>query len=142
MISTRSNLELFHPFCKPNSVINWQEDKTINKIENLNGFKLTREFYNWVTNRGYDLYIKACNKPAFHVFWRIIENNTKFNVKIIIHSYLFNQGNKIINLLPSYLMVRPLLLQYLFSVLSGLKWYAKKDRSILKNHFGKHIWFS
>jgi hypothetical protein len=40
------------------------------------------------------------------------------------------------------MFVKPNLKKYLESVLGGLDWYLKNKKTIPKNHFGKHKWFS
>ena len=45
IISTKSNLELFHPFCKKNKVIRWAKERSIDRIEYLNGSIFEREFF-------------------------------------------------------------------------------------------------
>ena len=142
IISEKSNLELFHPFCKKNNVIKWSSNDSIDEIEYLNGSVFRRKFYNWIEKEGYDLYIGAHGKPKSHVSWRIKKDDLKTHIKITIHPYLFNLNNHHLNLVPYYLMVKPLMAKYLHSVLNGLKFYAEFDRIVSKNQFGRHIWFS
>ena len=49
-ISKESNLELFHPFCKKNPTIAWEEDRHQDEIHYINGFILKREFVAWEKN--------------------------------------------------------------------------------------------
>ena len=142
IISEKSNLELFHPFCSKNRVIQWNLNKSIDEIEYLNGNLFRRTFYNWIDDVGYDLYINAKGKPKSHVSWRIININDKSKVRISIYPYIFNINNNYLNFLPYYLFVKPLMVKYLYSVLEGLKWYAENDKPVSKNQFGRHIWFS
>ena len=57
VISMRSNLEAFHPFCKSNRVIEWPGKGAVDEIEYLNGLTLERNFIDWEDRTGYDLYI-------------------------------------------------------------------------------------
>tara|TARA_A100001015_G_C14979919_1_gene709023 strand:+ start:723 stop:1232 length:510 start_codon:yes stop_codon:yes gene_type:complete len=142
VISMRSNLEAFHPFCKSNRVIKWPGKGAVDKIEYLNGLTLERNFINWIDKAGYDLYIFQAGSPASHVSWRIIKNDDKTNISIIISPYLFNQGHKLFNLLPFFLITKPLLSNYLKHVIGGLKLYAEKGARVKNNQFGKNLLFS
>ena len=55
IITTDSNLELFHPFCKKNKVIKWLGSESIDEIEYLNGSIFRRKFCSWINEVGYDL---------------------------------------------------------------------------------------
>ena len=57
IISKKSNLERFHPYCKHNHAIKWSKEDSIDELEYLNGLVLKRKFNNWYENEGYDLYI-------------------------------------------------------------------------------------
>ena len=142
IISSKSNLELFHPFCKKNKVIKWSKENSIDQIEYLNGFIFQREFSKWEEKRGYDLYIRQLKKPKSFVQWRIKENEPNCELEIRVFPYLLNQGSKIIFWLPFHAVVKPLLSNYLASVVNGLKLYAEEGSPTPKNHFGRHIWFS
>tara|TARA_B100000530_G_scaffold282853_1_gene196763 strand:+ start:2864 stop:3373 length:510 start_codon:yes stop_codon:yes gene_type:complete len=142
IISKKSNLELFHPYCKQNHAIKWSKEDSIDELEYLNGLVLKRKFNNWYENEGYDLYINKKGKPASHVSWRLQEKNNKCKISIVISPYLYNQRGKIINFLPFFIFIKPSLTKYLKSVVGGLKWYAEEGLVVQKNQFGKHPWFS
>ena len=142
IITTKSNLELFHPFCKRNKVIKWLGSESIDEIEYLNGSVFRRKFCSWINEVGYDLYINQLNKPSSFVSWRLSEQEDKSSITITVFPYLFNRGYKMVNFFPFFLVVRPLLSKYLSSVVGGLKLYAETDRQVEKNYFGKHLWFS
>ena len=40
------------------------------------------------------------------------------------------------------LIIKPKLYNYLFSVISGLKYYLENNEEVPKNYFGTHKWFS
>ena len=67
VISSPSNLELFHPFCKKNKIISWSKEDSIDQIEYLNGLIFKREFFEWKENKGYKLYIHQIGKPKSRV---------------------------------------------------------------------------
>ena len=142
VVSLPSNLNLFHPFCKENKVIKWSKENSIDQIEYLNGLIFKREFSEWKENKGYKLYIHQIGKPKSRVEWKIRGDNYNSIINISVSPYLFNSGNKYLNVLPYYLVTRPFLLSYLNSVTSGLKYYLEQGKTVTKNQYGKHIWFS
>ena len=142
IISSESNLELFHPFVKENQIISWKENQYEDILIYLNGRKMKRQFVFWKKDCGYDLYINQAGfKPSF-VSWRIKGDKEQSMITISIWPYLFNKGSKAFNWLPFQYFVRPSLDKYLYSVLKGLKHYLENDVIIKKNQFGKHPWFS
>ena len=70
-ISSPCALELFHPFCQANSVLNWDEIK-IDKLVYLNGSVYIREFSAWKPKKGFELNIG-----------KKMEKNQKFNGKFM-----------------------------------------------------------
>ena len=142
VISLPSNLDLFHPFCKKNTVIKWSKENSIDQIEYLNGLIFQREFFEWEKYKGYKLYIHQIGKPKSRVEWKIKGDSYKSIINISVSPYLFNSGNKYLNVLPYYLITRPFLLSYLKSVTSGLKYFLEQGKTVTKNKYGKHIWFS
>ena len=142
IITMRSNLEIFHPFCKSNRVIEWPGKESVDEIEYLNGLTLRRNFIDWKHKIGYDLYIFQIGRPASHVSWRIMKRDNKTILSIEVSPYLFNQRHKLLNFFPFFLVIKPLLLNYLKHVISGVKLYAEKGERVKDNHFGKNILFS
>ena len=142
IISKESNLELFHPFCKKNPVISWDNDCRQDKIHYINGFILEREFVSWKKNVGYDLFIGNKKHKKSFVSWRIIEDSKKANLSITIYPYIFNMKPRLKDRVMFELFVRYQLKSYLKSVLSGLKWHLENNKPTPKNHFGSHKWFS
>ena len=57
VVSMPSNLDLFHPFCKKNPTIAWEENRHEDEIHYIRGFILKRKFVAWEKNTGYDLVI-------------------------------------------------------------------------------------
>ena len=57
LFSEPSHLELFHPFCKFNKTIIWDEQKKTDKLVYLNGLVYERIIYGWKKNKGFKLYI-------------------------------------------------------------------------------------
>ena len=142
-ISKESNLELFHPFCKKNPTIAWEEDRHQDEIHYINGFILKREFVAWEKNIGYDLVIGNKKHKQSFVSWRINDRSSVgSSLSISIYPYIFNMGLKFYDRIPFELYIRPQLSSYLDSVLGGLKWHIDHNKPTPKNHFGTHKWFS
>ena len=143
IISKPSNLESYHPFCKSNTPIVWNDKNHADKLEYLNGTTLERHFVSWEEDRGYNLYIGRKNGRKSHVCWTIKTiNDNQTELSIRVHPWIFNQGNRFIESIPFEFFVRPRLKLYLQSVLGGLKWYVVNQKPTPRNHFGKIKWFS
>tara|TARA_A100000164_G_scaffold343142_1_gene341185 strand:+ start:135 stop:647 length:513 start_codon:yes stop_codon:yes gene_type:complete len=142
IISSESNLELFHPFCKKNNIITWPGDKSEDILIYLNGRTMRRKFIFWEKNFGYDLFINQIGFKSSFVSWRLKEENERSIIKISVWPYLFNKGYRAFNWIPFKLFVQPSLKKYLYSVTQGLKYYLENDKKIKKNQFGTHTWFS
>ena len=143
VISAPNHLNLFHPFCKKNSIISWEESSHIDMLEYLNGLKYIRKFTKWSPFKGYELKIGKKNGKQSYVVWEIKEmDNTTCTLSITVYPHLLSNYPKIISYLPFKLIIKPKLNNYLFSVISGLKYYLENKEKVPKNNFGKHKWFS
>ena len=143
LISKPSNLELYHPFCKSNTPIEWNDKNRADKLEYLNGTILERHFVSWEKDRGYNLYIGRKNGRKSYVCWTLKTiNDSQTELSIRVHPWIFNQGSRFIEFIPFNLFVRPRLKSYLQSVLGGLKWHVVHQKTTPRNHFGKLAWFS
>ena len=143
LISKPTNLELYHPFCKSNTPIEWNDENHADKLEYLNGKTLERHFVCWKENAGYSLYIGRKDGRKSHVSWkieRISHHQTELSIEV--RPWIFNQGNRFIEFIPFEFFVRPRLKSYLESVLRGLKWHVVNQKTTPRNHFGKLAWFS
>ena len=141
IISSPSNLELFHPFCKKNSIVKWPGKNSIDQIHYYNGLIYERKFINWIEGIGYDLLIGEKNGYQSFVSWRI-QNTANSSLTISICPYKYNTGIKILGFIPYYILVKPLLQKYIHSVIQGLKHYIETNQKIQKNQFGKLKFFS
>ena len=74
--------------------------------------------------------------------WRIKESNKVIKLNITIYPYIFNTGNKILNIIPFYTFVKPKLDNYLKNIEKGLIYYLETNIKVKKNQFGSHNWFS
>ena len=164
IISSPSNLELFHPFCLKNPTINWPGLNSIDQVHYYSGLVLERKFVKWVDNKGYSLFIgKKNEKKSFvkwvdnqgydlfigkkngkksFVSWQIEEKGENSKLSVSIYPYICNQGKKIVNFLPFFLIVKPSLTNYINSVMSGLEYYINTNNKVKKNQFGSHKLFS
>ena len=77
LISSPSNLELFHPFCKSNKIVNWPGEHSIDELIYLNGLTFIRKFKTWDKKKGYSLLIGERDKEQSYVVWEITKNNEK-----------------------------------------------------------------
>ena len=141
IISSPSNLELFHPFCKKNSIVKWPGKNSIDQIHYYNGLIYERKFINWIEGIGYDLLIGEKNGYQSFVSWRI-QNTANSSLTISIYPYKYNTGIKILGFIPYYILVKPLLQKYINSVMQGLKYYIETNQKIQKNQFGTLNFFS
>ena len=142
IISSPSNLEMFHPFCKKNPTIDWQGLNSIDEVHYYNGLIYERKFILWEDKKGYGLLIGEKNKEKSLVLWEIFQKNNKSKLSISIYPHMYNKGNKVLNFLPFHLIVKPSLSKYINSVMNGLDYYIKTNVNVKKNQFGKHNFFS
>ena len=142
IISSPSNLELFHPFCSKNPIINWPGLNSIDQIYYYSGLILERRFVKWIDNQGYDLFIGKKNGKQSFVSWKIKSKDNGTQLSVSIYPYIFNKSNKIINFLPFFLFVKPSLTRYINSVMKGLSYYIETNSIVKKNQFGSHKLFS
>ena len=144
ILSSESNLELFHPFCEVNPTGKWPGKGSVDEVHYLNGWIFEREFHAWHEGEGYDLIIGRKYGRKSYVSWRIIPSRhpSSCKVSITIYPFIFNTRSKFLETIPFLLFIKPKLKSYLQSVLGGLKWYTVNQVPIPKNHFGKHSWFS
>ena len=143
IISAPNNLELFHPFCKENTVVSWNSMPYIDELEYLNGLKYFRKFVNWDPLKGYTLNIGKKEGKQSHVIWEIKEiDDLNCSLSITVYPHLLSNWPNFFSYIPYKLFIKPRLYNYLFSVISGLKYHLDNNKKVPKNHFGKHKWFS
>ena len=143
IISAQNNLELFHPFCKKNTVVSWKSMPYIDELEYLNGLKYVRKFVKWYPLKGYTLNIGKKEGKQSHVIWEIKEiDDLNCSLSITVYPHLLSNWPNFFSYIPYKLVIKPRLYNYLFAVISGLKYYLDNNKKVPKNHFGKHKWFS
>ena len=141
IISKPSSLELFHPFCKKNTVLKWSQSDALDEIEYYSGLVYTRNFINWIDGVGYDLLIGEKDSNKSFVSWRI-QNTNNAILTVSIYPYKYNTGSKFIKIFPYLILVQPLLQKYINSVMLGLEYYIKNNKKVKKNQFGSIRFFS
>ena len=142
LISKPGYLNLVHPFCKNNNVINWNSDNHTDELTYHNNLKYIRNFVKWNKKNGYELIIGEKNKKKSLVKWNISLVKNKTYLSITVYPYFMRQYPKIISFLPYLIYITPMLKSYLNSVLLGINWYLQTKKPVSKNQFGKHKWFS
>ena len=139
IISSKNALELFHPFCLKNDVIDYKKK---DKLVYLNGLSYVREFSAWKPNKGFELSIGKKGGKKSKVQWEIKILDRGCEVKISVFPYKSSKIPKYIYPLVNIFIVKPKLRKYLLSILKGLKFYLDTNIKVKKNQFGKHSWFS
>ena len=142
VVSSSNYLNNVHPFCKENSIIKWNNDHHEDKILYLNDKTYIRKFVSWRALKGYDLWIGDNNKDQSFVEWRLEKVGSRSKLTITVYPFLLSNWPRVLSFLPYFLYINIKLKSYLFSVLSGIDWYIKKNTPVPKNQFGKHSWFS
>tara|TARA_B100001758_G_C18402904_1_gene610146 strand:- start:599 stop:1108 length:510 start_codon:yes stop_codon:yes gene_type:complete len=142
IISKEGNLNLVHPFCKNNYAISWGSENSVDVLEYLNGLIFIREFQTWNPGKGYSLLIGTKNGKKSYVEWKIRSKNKKQYLSITVYPHYMIKYPKFISFFPYEFMVKPNLKKYLESVIGGINYYLTKNKTVPKNNFGEHNWFS
>ena len=142
-ISQPGNLELCHPFCASNPVREWPGVGSQDEVHYLSGWVFERRFREWHEGVGYDLEIGRPAGSKSTVSWRItpIDDRT-CKLRITVCPGALQDIPVVVRWLPHLLRVRPLLRQYLDSVVRGFEWYVTRGEAVPRNAFGTHPWFS
>ena len=139
IVSSKKALELYHPFCLKNDLI---EREKKDELIYLNGLTYIREFTIWKPNQGFKLYIGKKNGKQSKVIWELKPINNGCEISITIFPYRSNKINKLLYPFVNFFMIKPKLKKYLESVLKGLEYYLDHKVKVEKNQFGEHPWFS
>jgi hypothetical protein len=143
LISTPGNLNDCHPFCESNELIQWDEDGHVDRLVYLNGRTYIRQFLTWDEGGGYTLRIGEENGLQSFVQWEIdAVSENKSQLTITVYPYLLAGFPKIVSFLPYQFWIKPRMRRYLHSVVSGFEYVARTGEPVLRNHFGRHPWFS
>ena len=143
IISDPGNLNLCHPFCKSNEVIQWGDGDRSDRLIYLNGLSYVRNFLTWDEGAGYELLIGEEGGPQSYVVWKIRSlDGSKSKLTITVYPYLLAKLPSYLAYIPHAIWLKPRLERYLNSVISGFQYYLKYGKKVPRNHFGKHPWFS
>ena len=143
VISSPGNLELCHPFCVKNPVVQWPGRRASDEVHYLSGWVFERHFLEWIDGVGYDLEIGRKNGRRSLVSWRIFSNKEQESgLRITICPHALQHLPAAVRWLPHRVWLRPQLRNYLESVVRGVEWYTVKRQPVPKNAFGTHPWFS
>ena len=142
-ISMPGNLEQCHPFCAANPFHEWPGDQSRDEVHYLNGWVFERRFLRWIDQVGYDLEIGRKGGKSSFVSWRIRPSGDQSSIlRIAVYPYPLQNLPVAIRWLPYHLRLKPLLSNYLSSVVKGFEWYLVHGEPVPRNHFGSHRWFS
>jgi hypothetical protein len=142
-ISMPGNLEMCHPFCAANPVHEWPGAGSRDEIHYLSGWVFERRFCRWIEGVGYDLEIGRRGGETSFVSWRIKPAGPQDSIlRIAVYPYLLQDLPVAARWLPFRLRVKPLLTDYLSSVVRGYEWYLIRGEAVPRNQFGSHEWFS
>ena len=142
ILSEASHLELFHPFCKSNKKVVWNDKNKIDELTYLNGLVYERIFYNWEKNKGFKLMIGKKNGKKSKVEWDLKSKDEKTKLTIKVTPYISKKFHFLIYIALLKIYVIPSLKKYLNNVTKGLKFFIEKGTPVKQNQFGKHKWFS
>lgn len=143
VVSSPGNLELCHPFCSRNPVISWPGSGSRDEVHYLNGLVFERRFCRWIDGTGYDLEIGTRGGRRSFVSWRIQPaSECKSKLRIAVYPHVLQQIPVMVRWVPHLLKVRPMLQQYLSSVVKGFDWYLTRGEAVPRNQWGSHPWFS
>ena len=136
-------LERCHPFCAANPVQEWPGEHSRDEVHYLNGWIFERRFCRWIEGVGYDLEIGRAGGRSSFVSWRISHvEDRSCTLSIVVCPHVLQGIPTWIRWAPHHLRVRPLLTDYLDSVIRGVGWYVTRGEPVAKNQFGSHAWFS
>ena len=142
LLSKPSHLELFHPFCRSNKIIVWNEQNKTDELTYLNGIVYERNIYSWEKHKGFKLYIGKKEGKKSKVEWKLKSINEVVILTIEVTPYVSNKFTlKIYNLMLKFYII-PSLKKYLNCVTKGIKFYLESGKLVKHNQFGIHRWFS
>ena len=143
LISAPGNLNDCHPFCKSNDVLQWDDSEHVDRLVYLNDRTYIRRFLTWDEGKGYTLRIGEENGLQSFVEWSIASiSEQQSRLTITVHPYILAGINPVLSFLPYRFWVQPKLRRYLNSVVSGFEYVARTGKTVPRNHFGRHSWFS
>lgn len=142
-ISRPGNLELCHPFCASNPVQVWPGPGSEDEVHYLNGWIYKRLFRGWVEGVGYDLEIGRSGGGQSSVSWRVTPIDDAYcGLCIAVCPHVLQHLPVVVRWIPHAARLRPMLRNYLDSVVRGFEWFVIRGEPVPRNAFGTHPWFS
>ena len=137
------HLEPFHPFCRENTALVWDESERRDRIVYLNGLRLDRQFVQWSPGEGFELLIGGSVEKRSLVTWTLRDDSSASStITITVRPYIYADKNRVTNATLHALWIRPRLNAYLTSVVNGLNQYLETGERVARNAYGAHPWFS
>jgi hypothetical protein len=115
----------------------------VDEVHYQSGWVYERRFFRWHDGVGYDLEIGRRGGGTSIVSWRITPVDPDSCVlSITVYPQNLQNWPTVLRWIPYMLRLRPLLKQYLESVVKGFEWYVVRGEPVPRNQFGRHPWFS
>ena len=141
IIPSPGHLNLFHPFCKSNEAIQWNGEHS-DQLIYINERNYIRKFQTWEEGKGFTLLIGDEGGPQSYVVWKLESLQEQSRLTITVYPYILAKLPNFMAYIPHITWVKPRLQKYLYSVLTGLEYHLQTGKTVPRNHFGKHPWFS
>ena len=118
LIIEPGNLNLVHPFCQSNEIIEWENGNHRDVLVYLNGLTYFREIIKSKKNKGYTLFIGKKRGKKSKVVWEITSFKNQTYLSITVYPYLLSSWPKILSFVPYILIINPYLKKYLTRIFS------------------------
>jgi len=137
------HLEPFHPFCRENTALVWDESERRDRIVYLNGLRLDRQFVQWSPGEGFELLIGGSVDKRSLVTWTLSDDSSASStITITVRPYIYAGKPRVTSAAINRLWIGPRLTSYLTSVENGLNQYLETGERVARNAWGSHPWFS
>ena len=137
------HLEPFHPFCRENAALVWDESERSDRIVYLNGLRLDRQFVQWSPGEGFELLIGGSVEKRSLVTWTLRDDSSvSSTITIRVRPYIYAGKPRVTSATINRLWIGPRLTSYLTSVVNGLNQYLETGERVARNAWGSHPWFS
>lgn len=120
------HLEPFHPFCRENTALVWDESERRDRIVYLNGLRLDRQFVQWSPGEGFELLIGGSVDKRSLVTWTLSDDSSASStITITVRPYIYAGKPRVTSAAINRLWIGPRLTSYLTSVENGLNQYLE-----------------
>ncbi len=136
-ITSPGSLESCHPFVESNPVQEWPGVGSKDIIHYYSGLTYYREFIAWEEGKCYDLLIGKEGSLDYTVSWRVESRGEEIStLTITVHSPEMRWWKKLMYFFPTLKYFRPLMKEYLDSVIGGYDYFITSGQPVPRNHFG------